>query len=553
MDAKPMKRVWVHGIWLCAIVGMVVTVWLDNAWYRGVAVAPTAGVSPYAANASLGVNLFNIQFEPDPAVVERSFAETAKLGAQVARIQMPWEDVEIHGRGDFEDRRNPEHVRNAWEKYDHIVAMAEKYRIALIIRIDRPPLWARSQSATTEKFLAGLAENGDSTGPPDDYRDYANFVASVVTRYPQVRYIQIWNEPNLAYEWNWQFPDPEAFTELLKGATEAARRANPNVVILYPSLSPTDGKEPRIAPMSELDFLARSYRAGAAEYFDIMSAQAYGLGQPPDEHRYVRLRWNPLRPFAELDRPIDSRIDVSRIVMLREVMEEAGDADTAVWVSEFGYNSAPERIPPERRFVWGPPVSESTKGTYAVMQMDRARREWPWLGVMNLWMLRWGGPPADPANPTPYFAIMAPDFTPYAGYAAIQAAASTPAVMSAGTHAWSHPAIRQLDADTWQVMFWGTGVGIRGQPDDVMVQLNDEDAVYMQMGVGDTSFYQRLPEGAHSVTIRGLSHTPTAVLIWRDQPGRWAMALMLPMWTILFGWGLWRVWLRPMQKEAEAA
>jgi polysaccharide biosynthesis protein PslG len=547
MDEKPMKRFVGHGIWVVALVGMIVTTWLDNAWYRGVVTAPTAGVSEYAANATLGVNLFNVQFEPDPAVVERSFAETAKIGATVARIQMPWEDVEIHARGDFEDRRNPEHIRNAWEKYDHIVAMAEKHNISLIIRIDRPPLWARQQAAATEKFIVGLAENGDSTGPPDDYRDYANFVAAVVQRYPHVPYIQIWNEPNLAYEWNWQFPDPEAFTELLKLSAEAARRANPDVVILYPSLSPTDGKEPRIAPMSELDFLARSYRAGAADYFDIMSAQAYGLGQPPDEHRYVRLRWNPMRPFAELDRPIDSRIDVSRIVMLREVMEQAGDANTAVWVSEFGYNSAPESIPPERRFVWGPPVSEATKGEYVVMQLDRARREWPWLGVMNLWMLRWGGPPADPANPTPYFAIMAPDFTPYEGYAAIQKAATAPAVMSAGTHAWRHPAVRQIDDETWQVTFWGTGVGLRGQSDDVMVQLNDDEATYMPIGAGDASFYQGLPDATHTLTIRGLSHTPTAVLVWRDQPGRWLMALLPVVWVMLFGYGLWRVW-RPNQK-----
>lgn len=540
-----MKRLFAHAIWLVAMICMVITVWLDNAWYRGVVTAPTADVSQYAANATLGVNLFNVQFEPDPAVVERTFAETATLGATVARIQMPWEDVEIHARGDFEDRRNPDHIRNAWEKYDHIVAMAAKYNITLMIRIDRPPLWSRQQSSVTEKFQAGLAENGDSTGPPDDYRDYANFVATVVQRYPQVRYIQIWNEPNLAYEWNWQLPDPEAFTELLKLSAEAARRVNPDVVILYPSLSPTDGKEPRIAPMSELDFLARSYQAGAAGYFDIMSAQAYGLGQPPDEHRYVRLRWNPMRPFAELDRPIDSRIDVSRIVMLREVMEQAGDVNTAVWVSEFGYNSAPESIPVERRFVWGPPVSEATKGEYVVMQMDRARREWPWLGVMNLWMLRWGGPPADPANPTPYFAIMAPDFSPYAGYAAIKRAATAPAVMSAGTHAWSHPAIRQVDSETWQVTFWGTGVGLRGSPDDVMVQINDDAAEYMSTGLGDASLYQGLPDGQHTLTVSGLSHTPTAVLVWRDQPWRSLMAVLPLGWMMLFGYGVWRVWWRP--------
>jgi hypothetical protein len=497
---------------------------LDNAWHRGIATTPTSEPIPAAEQALLGVNLFNVQFEPDPAVVDRSFAEAKRLGARFARIQMPWEDVEIHARGDFEDRRNPEHIRSAWEKYDHIVATAARHDIELIVRIDRPPLWARATHAANPKFQAGLQENGDSTGPPDDYQDYANFVGTVAARYPQVHYIQIWNEPNLAYEWNWEFPDPEAFTDLLRRASLAARQANPDVRILFPSLSPTDGKEPRIAPMSELDFLARCYAAGARDSFDIMSAQAYGLGQPPDEHRYVRLRWSPLRPFAELDRPIDSRIDVSRIVMLREVMEEAGDYQTAVWISEFGYNSAPESIPPERRFVWGPPVTEAEKGTYAVGQIMRARTEWPWVGVMNFWMLRWGGPPADPANPTPYFAIMAPDFTPYPGYLALQAATAHP-LLGVGNHLWSHPAIQMPRAHTWQFTTHGTQIALRGATGSIDIHIDDAPPTTLTLDGADTFIARGLSDAPHTIRISGSFVTPPShILVWRHQPWRWLFA-----------------------------
>jgi hypothetical protein len=513
-----------HFVGMLTTLCLVGVTMLDNAWHRGIATTPTAEPIPAAEQAWLGVNLFNVQFEPDPAVVERSFAESKRLGARFARIQMPWEDVEIHARGDFEDRRNPEHIRSAWEKYDHIVAAAARHDIELIVRIDRPPVWARATHAANPKFQAGLQENGDSTGPPDDYQDYANFVGLVAARYPQVHYIQIWNEPNLAYEWNWEFPDPEAFTDLLRRASLAARQANPDVHILFPSLSPTDGKEPRIAPMSELDFLARCYAAGARDYFDIMSAQAYGLGQPPDEHRYVRLRWNPLRPFAELDRPIDSRIDVSRIVMLREVMEQADDHQTAVWISEFGYNSAPESIPPERRFVWGPPVSELEKGTYAVGQITRARTEWPWVGVMNFWMLRWGGPPADPANPTPYFAIMAPDFTPYPGYMALQTAATAP-LLGVGNHLWNHPAIQGDPARGWQFTMHGTQALLRGATGTITVQVDDDAPVTLTLNGTDTLIAQGLSDTPHTIRIRGSFATPPShILVWRHQPWRWLFA-----------------------------
>ncbi len=537
------QRLRYHAMWIACCIGLAASVALDNAWHRGIATEPTAHPIPYADMQHLGVNLFNIQYEPDPAVVERSFATAQQLGARVARIQMPWEDVEIHGRGDFEDRRNPAHIRSAWEKYDEIFASAARHNIELIVRIDRPPAWARQKSAATPRFQAGIQENGDSTGPPDDYQDYVNFVATVVARYPQLRYIQIWNEPNLAYEWNWELPNPVAFTELLTRTAAAIRPINPQIVIVFPSLSPTDGKEPRIAPMSELDFLAQCYAAGAADAFDIMSAQAYGLGQPPEEHRYVRLRWNPLRPFNDLDRPLDTRIDVSRIVMLREVMLQAGDANTAVWVSEFGYNSAPESIPAERRTLWGPPVSEAQKGDYIVAQMVRARREWPWLGVMNLWMLRWGGPAPDPANPTPYFAIYAPDFTPFAGVAAIQQTMQTPAMLGAGTYTWQNPAIVRIDERTWQVIVHGTQVAIRSLPADATISIDAGEATYIPIGHGDTVVARGLTDAPHRLTFQS-AQAPNALLVWRNQPWRHVFSLLPWLWMALITLSIIRLHIR---------
>jgi hypothetical protein len=149
-----------------------------------------------------------------------------------------------------------------------------------------------------------------------------------------------------------------------------------------------------------------------------MAAQSYGLGQSPDEHRYVFLRG---RGNWSWRRPIDTRNDVSRVVLLREVMEANGDAGTPVWVTEFGWNSAPETIPPERRLTWGEPVSEELKGAYLVAQLERARREWPWVGVMNVWMLRYGGyAEPDPADPTPYFALVTRDWRTLPAYEALQ-------------------------------------------------------------------------------------------------------------------------------------
>jgi hypothetical protein len=411
-------------------------VWLDNAANRGITFAPAPPPIPRGGPPAVGVNLFNLHLEPDPAAVTRTFELAAGMGARFARMQAPWDDIEIHGRGDFEDRRNLDTVGpvSAWAKYDRIAAAANAAGVELIWRLERPPEWARQRAEADPAWREGLQRDGNSMAPPDDLADYAAFVGAVVERYdgdgaddapgsPTVRHFQLWNEPNLKNEWGWRAPSPEEFVALLRAGATAAREASPEAVVLFPGLAPTDGLDRR-APLTELEYLDRVYKAGGAAFFDVMAAQGYGLGQPPDEHRYVFLRG---RDNWSWRRPIDTRNDVSRVVLLREVMLANDDGDTPVWITEFGWNAAPESIPPERRFTWGPPVSEETKGAYLVGQLERARTEWPWMGVMNVWMLRYGGyAEPDPADPTPYFALVSRDWRTLPAYDALRAYTAAP-------------------------------------------------------------------------------------------------------------------------------
>jgi hypothetical protein len=50
--------------------------------------------------------------------------------------------------------------------------------------------------------------------PPDDIDQFATFVGTVVARYPQVLYWEVWNEPNTTYFWR-PSPDPGRYVELL--------------------------------------------------------------------------------------------------------------------------------------------------------------------------------------------------------------------------------------------------------------------------------------------------------------------------------------------------
>jgi hypothetical protein len=289
-------------------------VFADNATNRGITYTPSPAPVAWADVPPLGVNVYNLQYEVERAKITRTLEMARELGAHFVRLQMPRADVDIAANGDIVDHKNG---ASAWEKYDFIIGETARLGLEPIVRLDNPPDWARRIAKETAAFKARKAINGNATGPPDDYADYADFVGAVVDRYRgRARFFQLWNEPNLTDEWNGQPPAPADFVRLLQTGYTAAKAANPEAVIVFPSLSPTDGLD-LTAPLTELEYLDQVYALGGKAFFDIMSAQAYGLGQPPEEHRYVRLRG---RGDWSWRRPIDTRLDVSRVVMVREVM-----------------------------------------------------------------------------------------------------------------------------------------------------------------------------------------------------------------------------------------
>ena len=67
----------------------------------------------------------------------------AAAGFHWIRQEFPWEDIEVHGKGDFQDRRT-EPYRSAWDKYDHIVTWRRPTGLELIVRLSNPPAWSRA-------------------------------------------------------------------------------------------------------------------------------------------------------------------------------------------------------------------------------------------------------------------------------------------------------------------------------------------------------------------------------------------------------------------------
>lgn len=376
--------------------------------------AAYSGVNPF------GVNVF-LEQEPDPAVRERVVQMAAQAGFKWLRQEFVWEDIEIHGKGDFEDRRH-EPYRSAWVKYDNIVDLADKVGMQLIVRVSNPPAWTRQQGNDVGAYA-----------PPDNVQDFADFVSVLVQRYRgRIRYYQLWNEPNIYPEWGNYTISPEDYTRLLCAGAAAARAADPDVVIINGALASTIVLQPAAVPprnaLNDLIYLQRMYDAGASDCFDIVAMQGYGLWSGPSDRR--------MNPRV---------LNFARPLFMRDLMVANGDAHKAIWISEMNWNAVPDDVP-DKRFGQ---VGEEQQGRYLQRAYERIQHDWPWLGVANTWYFKRPDESWRLENkPEYYFRLVEPDFTPLPVYEAIKTyatAVNAQPLMPAGAHPPDHWAI-QSDA-----------------------------------------------------------------------------------------------------------
>ena len=355
-----------------------------------------AGVNPF------GVNTF-LEQEVEPEKRERAMQMIADAGFHWIRQEFPWEDIEISAKGDYWDYKWD---KDAWEKYDHIVDLAEAYDLEIIARLSNPPAWSRAQG-----------DAAGSLGPPDNLDDYGDFVEAVVRRYEgRIHHFQIWNEPNIYPEWGERPVSPEEYTELLKVGYTRVKEACPECVVLSGALAQTIPLGPR--DLNDFLFLQRMYDAGAGDYFDVLAMQGYGLWSGPTDRR--------MRPRV---------LNFSRPLYLREIMVKNGDAHKPIWLTEMNWNAPPPELP-DKAFGF---VTPEQQARYAVLAYQRAHQEWPWMGVINTWFFK-RATDAEQGQAMYYFRLVEPDFTPMPVYEALREYTSSDQaqVLYPGVHQEGH-------------------------------------------------------------------------------------------------------------------
>jgi len=444
-----------------------------------------AGSNPF------GVNTF-LEQEVELEKRELAVQMIADAGFHWLRQEFPWEDIEISAKGDFWDHKWD---KDAWEKYDHIVDLAERYDLEIIARLSNPPAWSRAQGNEAGAFA-----------PPDNLDDYGDFVEAVVRRYQgRIDHYQIWNEPNIYPEWGERPVSPEEYTELLRVGYTRVKQVCPECVVISGALAQTIPLGPR--DLNDFIFLQRMYDAGAGDYFDVLAMQGYGLWSGPTDRR--------MRPRV---------LNFSRPLYLREIMVENGDAHKPIWITEMNWNAPPSELP-DKPFG---SVTLEQQARYAVLAYQRAQREWPWLGVVNAWFFKRASD-AEQNQAMYYFRLVEPDFSPLPVYDALKdhMHSAEALVLYPGVYQEDHWAL--IYDGTWEThtgesaelgmvqtaldpqsevtfTFSGTDLWLKAGPAEggtLSYSLDGQEEETVAFAAGEqVQLARTLPKGSHVVTIR---------------------------------------------------
>jgi hypothetical protein len=249
---------------------------------------------------------------------------------------------------------------------------------------------------------------------PRDKFDFASYASNIARRYKgKVVAYEIWNEQNLQAETG-DPVDVAQYYDLLQVGYSAIKWVDPQAVVVFGGLTPTGVNNPGLG-IDDVIYLQQFYAfAGGAgkKYFDVLGAHPGSNLNPPDT------LW-PSQPGPGCamgnqwcDHP---SFYFRRVEALRQVMEQNGDGNKQMWLTEFGWstrNDAPG-------YGYGQYVTEQNQADYLVRAFQKSKTDYPWMGVMNVWNLNFStkNPPTDEKSP---WSVIYNNFSPRPSYTALR-------------------------------------------------------------------------------------------------------------------------------------
>lgn len=251
-------------------------------------------------------------------------------GFRYVRQEFSWSQIEATS-GDYE-----------WGQYDLIESEMSRLGIGVIAVIVDTPDWARAAGAASF-----------TNAPPREPALLSGFASELAGRYSDsAPFIQVWDRPNLADNWGGQPATGAEFAPYLEAAWRGAKAGFPQARTVSPELAVAPEES---GAQNDLAFVQDLYDVNAESYFDLLGMALDGGTFSPD------------------DRRVDpNRLNVSRAILMRELMLENGDPATPVWATSFGWAVSDS-------------VSPVEQAEFVERGMARSWSEWPWMGLMVQW------------------------------------------------------------------------------------------------------------------------------------------------------------------------
>jgi hypothetical protein len=274
------------------------------------AVALALALLALAAPASAAPKYLGVQVHPlwstiGHSDVLREVAHLDDLGVNVVRIDVGWSTLQPRGPRGFDQ----------WyvDRIDDFVAVAHQHGIKVIATLTETPCWAstapprirqRCEGAWWDRLVQDYA--------PRDPRDYARAARFLTARYGRdLAALEVWNEPNLSYEFLTPKRNKAAtYAALVRTTYREAKRGSRAPAVLAGSLAYAD-----------VDFLNAVYAAGIAGAHDGIAVHPYSDGRPP---------------FSEVAPP---RYEFAAGLRSIRAAQLAAGQPRPLWLTEFGFTA----------------------------------------------------------------------------------------------------------------------------------------------------------------------------------------------------------------------
>lgn len=266
----------------------------------------TLAVAPASAEPKyLGLQVHPLWSTESQSDMEREVALLAEAGVNVARADVGWSSLQSGGPGRWD--------RWYVDRIDRFVAAAQARGIKVVATLTETPCWASSAPPRLKQGCAGeWWERGVQDYAPKDPAAYGRAARFLTARYgTRLAAIEIWNEPDLSYEF------------LGTGRRKAARYAA-IVRATYPRAKAGNARVPVLAGAlagSNVAFLEKLQAAGIEGFYDGISLHPYSDGRPPDSTSApTRLEFG------------------AGIRSIRAAQRRDGDVKP-LWLTEFGFTA----------------------------------------------------------------------------------------------------------------------------------------------------------------------------------------------------------------------